>query len=373
MRKPKIVIVGAGPAGSACAIELARSPGFEVELLDRSVYPRRKVCGSGLGPHALEVLEEMGLKSKFAPLAVPMAGIYAKGPGGASVRLRGKTGAWIVPRTEFDHGLVEQAVRGGVKFSEGVRVDGLLRDPDGTVRGVETSDGEREADIVVCANGSPSKFERDERPRYGIRTIMGWWKGANLDEPDMGVMIWDRRLEGYYAWLFPEPHGIVNIGLTIPDTAEQSHHLRALFTELLDEHFAKTIEGAELVGKWQGHPVTSTLRVGDICESRAIWIGEAARLVSPGTVEGIGFALESGLIGARTIVAHADANHGFSPLHQAGYRTRIGKSILAKFWAGEALVRVMRSSRARSIASSVFDPQWAARAAASLMDRPEVA
>ena len=373
MRKPKIVIVGAGPAGSACAIELARSAKVEVELLDRSVYPRRQVCGSGLGPHSLEVLEDMGLRSRFEPIATPMAGIHAKGPGGATVRLRGKTGAWIVPRTEFDHALVEEAVRTGTKFSEGIRVDGLLRDPDGTVRGVQTTEGEREADIVVCANGSPSKFERDERPRYGIRTIMGWWKGAKLDEPDMGVMIWDRRLEGYYAWLFPEPHGIVNIGLTIPDTAERSHHLRELFTELLDEHFATTIEHAEPVGRWQGHPVTSTLRVGDICEKRAMWIGEAARLVAPGTVEGIGFALESGAIAARTIVEHADAAHGLSALHQAGYRTKIGGSMLPKFWAGEALVRVMRSSRARNIASSFVDPQWAARAASSLMDEPEVA
>lgn len=372
MRKPKIVIVGAGPAGSACAIELARSSGIEVELLDKSVYPRRKVCGSGLGPHSIKVLEDMDLLSRFEPLAVPMAGIHAQGPGGAKARLRGKTGAWIVPRTEFDHGLVQEAVRHGVTFSEGIRVDGLLRDPDGTVRGVKTTDGEREADMVVCANGSPSKFERDERPRYGIRTIMGWWKGAKLDEPDMGVMIWDRRLEGYYAWLFPEPHGIVNIGLTIPDTAERSHHLRELFTELLDEHFASTIEGAEQVGRWQGHPVTSTLRVGDICEEHAIWIGEAARLVGPGTVEGIGFAMESGVIAARTLAAHASAAHGLSALHQAGYRARIGSSMLPKFWAGEALVRVMRSSRALELASSFVDPQWAARAASSLMDEPEV-
>ena len=307
MRKPKIVVVGAGPAGAACALGLARSREVEVELLDRSVYPRRKVCGSGLGPHTLDVLEDLGLKSRFAAQAQPMAGIVAKGPGGAAVRLRGKAGFWVVPRTEFDHALVEEAVRAGAEFSEGVRVDGLLRDDDGVVRGVETSTGQREADIVVCANGSPSKFERDDRPRYGIRTIMGWWKGAKRDEADMGAMIWDRRLEGYYAWLFPEPHGIVNIGLTIPDTAERSHHLRELFTELLDEHFASTIEHADLVGKWQGHPVTSTLRVGDIVESRAIWVGEAARLVSPGTVEGIGFALESGTIAARTLADHADA------------------------------------------------------------------
>ena len=48
MPKPKIVIVGAGPSGSACALSIARRGDAEVVLLDKSTYPRVKVCGSGL-------------------------------------------------------------------------------------------------------------------------------------------------------------------------------------------------------------------------------------------------------------------------------------------------------------------------------------
>ena len=101
-------------------------------------------------------------------------------------------------------------------------------------------------------------------------------------------MVWDRRLAGYYAWMFPEPGDVVNIGLTIPEHAPEGARLKELFQELLDEHWGLGLRDAEAVGKWMGHPAVITHRIGPVAEAHALWIGEAARLVSPGTVEGIG-------------------------------------------------------------------------------------
>lgn len=328
-------------------------------MLDRSAYPRLKVCGSGLSPNALAVMEKLGVKDRFEPQHLHMRGVTAIGPGGQQIDLRGEHGAWVVPRTELDHGMLMHAQDLGAAVMQGTRVAGLLRDPSGRVRGVRAGDGtELEADLVVCANGSPSQFEPDSTPRYGIRTIMGWWKGVRLRVPDQGVMIWDARLDGYYAWAFPEPHDVVNIGLTIADNSPRSKGLRGLFSALLDEHFGLALEHADQVGRWKGHPATVTTRISEtICQPFSIWTGEAARLVSPATVEGIGFAMESGAVTARLIAKHFVAGRGFAPRHARLYRAQLAVRMLPKFWAGEGFVHLMRSPRALGVLARVFNPQ----------------
>jgi menaquinone-9 beta-reductase len=367
MRKPKVVVIGAGPAGGACALELARSGRVEVVLVDKTTYPRVKVCGSGLSPHALTIIDRLELRTRLEPHHVRMAGLNARGPDGGQVHLRGAKGAWVVPRVELDATIANEAVLRGATFFEGRKVTSLLRDQAGEVRGIVTSEGEIESDLVVCANGSPSRFEREDSPRDGIRTIMGWWSNVRLNPADEGVMIWDRRLDGYYAWAFPEPKGVVNIGLTIAEGSPEANRLKPLFQEILDQYFGAELEDAEQIGKWMGHPATVTNKIGDIIEARAMWIGEAARLACPATVEGIGFAMESGMIAADAVVRHYGLERGFSPLHRRLYKARLGMHMLPKFWAAEGFLRLMRSERARKLTTRVLQPQWFAERAVTLL------
>ncbi len=354
-RTPKVVIVGAGPAGSACALELRTLGAAEVVVIDRATYPRRKVCGSGLSPLALTQLRRLGVLDDLRDVYVDMTGLRAVGPSGLEVVLQGPKGAWVVPRSELDHRLVMAAVRKGAKLVEGTRVTGVVEAPNGEVRGVRTQDEVIEADLVVIANGSPSNFEVDAHPREGIRTIMGWWKGR-LPQ-NIGAMIWDARLGGYYAWAFPEPDDVVNVGITIPDTFERSSRLRELFQEILDDHFRDVVAGGEQLGRWMGHPATVTTRVGKVASARQLFIGEAARLVCPATVEGISFALESGRIAAHTIDRAFDPDRGLSRAAQQRYRLELGARMLPTFLAGQGFYRIMRSDRARSALTRIIDPR----------------
>ena len=344
-RLPKVVIVGAGPAGSACALELRRRGAAEVVVLDRATYPRRKVCGSGLSPLALEQLRQLDMLEQLRDVHIEMKGLQAVGPSGMRIMLQGNKGAWVVPRAELDNRLVQAAVRHGATLHEGTRVMEILHAPDGTARGVRTRDGEIEADLVIVANGSPSSFEIDTHPRDGIRTIVGWWQ-ATLPN-DTGIMIWDERLGGYYAWAFPEPNGIVNVGITIPEGFPRSSDVRALFAEILEEHFAHVVGSATQIGRFAGHPATVTTRIGKIVRPRTLFVGEAARLVCPGTVEGISFALESGRIAAKTIARSFDIERGFSTTAAQRYRLEIATEMLPKFLAGETFHRIMRSPTLR--------------------------
>ncbi|MCA9692219.1 MAG: NAD(P)/FAD-dependent oxidoreductase, partial [Myxococcales bacterium] len=241
----------------------------------------------------------------------------------------------------------------GVEFREQTKVTGLLRDDRGDICGVKSEGGELEADLVVCADGSPSRFSTDDSPRTTIQTLMGWYQGTGFTDEE-AWMIWDGELDGYYFWVFPEPCGVFNVGLTIPGDAPNAKRLKELFAELLDRHCALELQGAEQIGKLRGHPAVVTNRVGKIAERRGVWVGEAARLVMPGTVEGIGFALESGLRGAEFIHRHMDRRRGLSPLACRRYQLGTAKSMLPKFWAGQAWVKAARSPRARAVGQSLL-------------------
>ena len=368
-RRSKIVVVGAGPAGATAALQLSRQGVGEVLLLDRATYPRRKVCGSGLSPNALRQLEILGLLDVIRPLHVPMKGLRAVGPAGSEIVLRGSKGAWVVPRTELDHRLVRAAVDAGAKLREGTRVTEILRDDEGRARGVKTHDEEIEADLVVVANGTPSNFERDEHPREGIRTIMGWYEGRLPDQ--IGAMIWDRRLGGYYAWAFPEPGDVVNIGLTLPEDHERGHDLRELFNEMLTEHFGDFASGERQIGKWAGHPATVTRRIGPIAFRREIFVGEAARLVCPATVEGISFAMQSGRLAAEAIAHSFTPDDGLSIVGQKRYQLDVATRILPTFLAGETLYQVMRRPKLVASIARMVDPERTGRLLSKLTgERP---
>ncbi|HFE46683.1 MAG TPA: NAD(P)/FAD-dependent oxidoreductase, partial [Nannocystis exedens] len=209
MRKPKVVIIGAGPSGGACALALAMAGQSEVVFLDKSHYPRQKTCGSGLSPHALNILARLQLMPQLRQQHIRMRALTATGPDGGHFRISTGRDAWVIPRVELDHRIAQTAVAFGATFHEQIKGLALLRDPEGQVRGVKTDKGEFEADLVVCADGSPSRFSTDRRPKNTIRTLMGWWKGATFPTEE-GFMVWDRRLAGYYAWVFPEPDGVTN-------------------------------------------------------------------------------------------------------------------------------------------------------------------
>ncbi|MCH7991844.1 MAG: FAD-dependent monooxygenase, partial [Gemmatimonadetes bacterium] len=115
------VVVGAGPAGSIAARQLARA-GVSVLLVDRQRFPRWKVCGGCLGPAALRLLDSVGLGAlpiregaiRLERLALAAGGRRAR------IALRGTV---ALSRVALDGALVDAAVGEGVEFRDGVRVD----------------------------------------------------------------------------------------------------------------------------------------------------------------------------------------------------------------------------------------------------------
>src|SRR4051794_8991636 len=118
-RRVDVLVVGAGPAGSAAAIRLAKA-GREVLMVDRCVFPRDKVCGDALIPDALAALERLSLKQAILRRSRILDGARVYAPDGQCIDIRGECAC--LPRRTFDDLLRSEAVEAGARFLPGVDV-----------------------------------------------------------------------------------------------------------------------------------------------------------------------------------------------------------------------------------------------------------
>ena len=107
------LVIGAGPAGSACALELARQ-GQRVMLIDQHDFPRDKICGDGLIPDAHRALQRLGLYDEVMARAQAVAHVACIGPRGGRVDVPGRLA--VLPRLQFDDILKRGAERAGAQF-----------------------------------------------------------------------------------------------------------------------------------------------------------------------------------------------------------------------------------------------------------------
>ncbi|PYO92253.1 MAG: geranylgeranyl reductase, partial [Gemmatimonadetes bacterium] len=142
-----VVVAGAGPAGSATALLLARA-GATVLMLDRARFPREKPCSEYLSPESSRVLARLGVLEAVAAAApARLTGMRVVAPSGAAVVGRFENFSYALPRTRFDTILRDAAESGGVEVRERVKVEEVLYDR-GAVAGVvarDTSSGTRDA------------------------------------------------------------------------------------------------------------------------------------------------------------------------------------------------------------------------------------
>ena len=153
------LVVGAGPAGAVAALVLARA-GVHVRLIDRSEFPRNKLCGDTLNPGALSILDRLGLGERVRARAVPISGMVVTGPHGVHVACDypgGLSGA-AISRKDLDATLVDAAIAAGVDFTPSVRVNGPLDVSNWRVAGVRIGAREQHlpARVVIAADGRRS-------------------------------------------------------------------------------------------------------------------------------------------------------------------------------------------------------------------------
>ncbi|MFB9674878.1 geranylgeranyl reductase family protein [Streptosporangium vulgare] len=316
-----VIVVGAGPAGSTTAFHLAQA-GLDVLLLEKTTFPREKVCGDGLTPRAVKQLIAMGIDID-APGWVRNKGLRVVG-GGMRFELD-----WpelssfpdfglVRTRQDFDEILAANAVKAGVRLLQGVNVTApVLDDRSGHIVGVTAKrDGEEvtyRSRLVVAADGNSTRIslamglhKREDRPMgVAVRT---YFESPRHDDDylETWLELWDgdTLLPGY-GWIFGVGDGTSNVGLGLLNTSESFKGMD--YRDLLkrwvkgmppewgyvEENMTTPIRGAALPMAFNRQPhYTRGL----------VLVGDAGGMINPFNGEGIAYAMETGHIAAETIV-----------------------------------------------------------------------
>ncbi|HEU5417420.1 MAG TPA: geranylgeranyl reductase family protein [Streptosporangiaceae bacterium] len=321
------IIVGAGPAGSAAAYYLATA-GLDVLVLEKSRFPREKVCGDGLTPRAVKALTSMGV-----PIGADEGWLRNKGlriiGGGGRIELDWpELSNWpgfglVRTRLDFDQILARHAEQAGARVIEGCTVTGpVLDDRTGRIIGVTAQDGSAGKNgpprqfrgrLVVAADGNSSRLsvsmglrKRDDRP-LGV-AVRTYYTSPRHDDDylEAWLDLWDgTSLLPGYGWIFGMGDGTSNVGLGLLNTSESFQNIdyRALLRKWLaampaewgftEENRTQPIRGAALPMGFNRTPhYTRGLLLA----------GDSGGMVNPFNGEGIAYALEAGELAARTIV-----------------------------------------------------------------------
>lgn len=314
-----LLIIGAGPAGSAAAIEAARA-GLTSLTVDKAFFPRDKCCGDGLTTGCLRHLDALGLEPSSVPSWQVVGDVNVAGPNGKVTvfplpKDRGVFAA-IARRSELDAALVALARKSGAEVREGVELLDLVIDGDHVVATLGDADGTTtvEARHVVAADGmwSPTRKLLDVRlPDYrgdwhafrqyftnvsttAARELYVWF------EPDL--------LPGY-VWSFPLADGSANVGFGIQrDTGHRIQDMKTLWPDILARPHIAEVLGADATpeGPHKAWPIPARLGEITLHHGPVLWVGDAAAATDPMTGEGIGQAIETGRLAVECLVEHAD-------------------------------------------------------------------
>lgn len=311
-----VVIVGAGPAGSAAALAALREePELRVLLLDRSDFPRDKSCGDGIAPHVLDVLAEVGAGDLVDDWTPVHDLVLARGEARVAGRMRRP--ARVVPRHVLDARLVARAVDAGAVLRRH-----RARSLDVTGRGAVVS-GELCGEVVVGADGAHSvvraALDGTSTQRRAI-AIRGY---APISPEVRGrqVIRFGEARQPSYAWAFDRGDGLANVGYgELLDESRGDH--RPPTRRLLLEQLETLIPGAARTGTdWRGHHLPLSGRRWTHPDGRVLLVGDAAGLVNPMTGEGIYYAVATGVLAGRT--AARSIARGQAPDAGAGYRREV--------------------------------------------------
>lgn len=329
-----VLVVGAGPAGSAAAAWAARA-GHDVVLADSAVFPRDKTCGDGLTPRAVGELQRLGLGDWLAARTVNQ-GLRAHGFG-RTLHLPwpgGTLPAWgsAVARTELDDHLRTTAVKSGATALDGHRAVDVRRDGDRVSAVVfRTSEGEREiaCRTLVVADGVRSPLGKVLGREWHRDTVYGVagrsyvasgrsddpWISSHLELRDAD----DRVLSGY-GWIFPLGTGEVNIGVGTLATAKRPADIA--IKPLMHHYAGQRREEFEL-GDDLRMPTSALLPMGGAVSNVAgrNWalVGDAAACVNPLNGEGIDYGLETGRLLADLLADGADLSTAWPALLREHY------------------------------------------------------
>src|ERR671932_795978 len=286
-----VLVVGGGPAGSACAHWLAEA-GHDVLVVEKKQFPREKTCGDGLTPRAVRQLEDMGLagvlsgQHRFEGLRAIAFGktLELEWPATPPFPRYG----YVITRHDLDRMVAERAEKAGAAVWQATEAIAPIVE-DGRVRGAlvqrkGAEPAEVRARYVVVAEGALSRFgralgtARDKSYPLGM-AIRGYYRSPRHDEPWIESHLDVRDAKGKvlpgYGWIFPLGDGRVNVGVGLLSTFRDYKDVNT--SKLVATAMrSRTIMGWVLRVMTNLPPTDAAGRAEAACRVRAVVCGRAA-------------------------------------------------------------------------------------------------
>ncbi|SHI60029.1 geranylgeranyl reductase family [Hymenobacter daecheongensis DSM 21074] len=343
-----VILIGAGPAGAACALALRHS-GLRVALLDKARFPRDKVCGDAIPGPALKALRKLSedfyqeLRTRTPRADTQTSRLVA--PDGGEARVQWQLPTFSSPRLHFDHHLLNLVRR---HTSTEIRENYAVRDvqTDAHCATVFPADGSPPltAALVLGCDGANSVVARKLLPRpldrrYHCAAVRAYYRGiSGTNEQTTEFFFLKEHLAGY-LWIFPVgPDGTCNVGfgMVSDQIAAGQVNLKETMQEVLRQHpalaprFAQAEQLTPIVGF--GLPLGGTPRPST--GPRFLLCGDAASLIDPLQGHGIDTAIESGVLAAAQVqrcFAQQDFSAAFLQQYEREVEEKIGRKLTRSY------------------------------------------
>ena len=318
----EICILGAGPAGTSAALKLAKA-GINCALIDRSTFPREKICGDGISGRSLVALKKLDSslidELKDLPSACPSWGVRFVAPNNKSVDInfqdfnKEEPPGYVIKRKDFDNLLIEKARESEyIDLFEGTKITEMEAYPEGVKLLGPDNNESFTCKLLILANGGSALKQSGQpvisdniyepKPGLGIRT---YYEGIEGISDNFNIEIhFYKKLLPWYLWIFPLSSHSANVGMgMLHDSVKQNgESMKNIFLSLLknEPHLRERFRNARPVEELKASRLHYFTGKKQLSGNRYMLTGDAAGLTDPFTGEGIGNALTSGMLAART-------------------------------------------------------------------------
>ena len=301
-----VIICGAGPSGSTCALAMGNSK-LNIALIDKSSFPRDKICGDALAPYIPNVLNTIDPKYKEAFLQFKdkevVNTLRVVAPNQQTIDLLFPSEGAISMRTHIDNFLFEHAnALDNVTTYLNQTVQKITQTDEGIQITLQDQTTLKTKMIIGCdgANSVVAKHLTNNSVdlNHHSAAVRAYYKNvAGIPDKTFELHYLEDLMPGYF-WIFPLPdnHANVGLGMLSQTVSDQKLNLRKTLPQIIEQtpYLKERFAQAECTSTVRGYGLPLGSRKVTISGKRFMLCGDAASLIDPLSGEGIGQAMISG-------------------------------------------------------------------------------